>query len=145
MTPYDLGRRFLGVTEISGSGTAPAILWFHSLTGGAAPDEVAWCSSFVSAMCWLALMPRSPSKAARSWLTVGTPVPLTEAVQGDVVVLWRGNDPQPGPAVLDAPGHVGFLDRVDTAFVWLLGGNQDNSVSIAPFPKTRVLGVRRLT
>jgi len=80
-----------------------------------------------------------------TWLRMGVPVDVSAAQRGDIVVLKRGNPSQPGPEVIQAPGHVGFFDRFDGTFVWVLGGNQGNSVSIAPFTYERVLGVRRVT
>jgi hypothetical protein len=89
---------------------------------------------------------RSRSAAARSWLDVGDPVILASAQPGsDVVILSRGAGKQPGPEVVNAPGHVGFYAGRDGDNVLLLGGNQGNQVSIASFPASRVLGVRRLT
>lgn len=110
-------------------------------------DSTPWCSAFVNFIAWLLTMERSKSLAARSWLLVGRPVPLGEAAPGfDVVVLKRGSGKQPGPEVLSAPGHVGFFVGLsaDGKSVQVLGGNQGDEVSIASFPTTQVLGVRRL-
>ena len=82
---------------------------------------------------------------ARSWLRVGTRVPLEEARPGwDVVIFSRGVLPQPGVEVIDAPGHVGFfVARLGTQVV-VLGGNQNDQVCYAAFPEDRVLAVQRL-
>jgi hypothetical protein len=55
---------------------------------------------------------------------------------GDIVILWRISPKS-------IYGHVGFYvcERKNT--LYLLGGNQSNSVSIAPYPKTQVLGYRK--
>jgi len=58
--------------------------------------------------------------------------------------LQRGTGKQPGPEVLDAPGHVGFYAGVEGSKVMLLGGNQGDSVSVSRYPKTQILGIRRL-
>jgi hypothetical protein len=42
------------------------------------------------------------------------------------------------------PGHVGFYAGIEANDVLVLGGNQGDSVSIAPYLKSRLLGVRRL-
>ena len=146
MTAFDLAQRFIGIREVAGLKDHPFIVWALSLCGYTdAHDEVAWCSAFLNAIAWLLRLPRSKSAAARSWLLVGRPVRLDEARPGfDVVVLWRGSAPQPGAHVLAAPGHVGLFAGIEGDDVLLLGGNQGGGVSIARFPKVRVLGVRRL-
>lgn len=139
MTPYDLGQRFVGeITELTGNDHHPLIQWFHMLCalGSDQPDETPWCSSFVNGVCWLLRLPRSKSAMARSWLTVGVPVALEDAMPGyDVVVLERGAFPK---------GHVGFFAGLDAKVVQVLGGNQSNGVTVHAFPRTSVLGVRRL-
>lgn len=143
-----LARRYIGVVlERPGDKDHPLIRWWLSLVGQGleAHDEIPWCSAFVSAMAWQLELPRSTSAAARSWLSVGTMVGL-EAVQPgfDVVVLKRGTGVQPGPTVLQAPGHVALYHSRDAARVMVLGGNQSNGVSLATFPIDRILGIRRL-
>lgn len=149
MTAYDLAQRFVGeIRELPGAAQHhPLIQWWHMLCalGTNQPDETPWCSSFVNGVCWLLRLPRSKSAAARSWLAVGQPVGLHTAVPGyDVVILKRGSGDQPGPERLDAPGHVGFYAGQDPGVVYVLGGNQSNGVTVQAFPRTRVLGVRRL-
>lgn len=139
MTAYMLARRFLGIKEISGKRNHPAITWWLSLCkfGLDAADEIPWCSAFVNAIAWMMDLPRTDSAAARSWLKVGTPVPLDSAVCGfDVVVLERGND--------GVSGHVGFYVSHNDSKVIILGGNQSNAVTEQHFDRFRVLGVRRL-
>ena len=146
MTPYHLAQRFIGTTEVPGATANPQILAMLHLDGKWPKDDsVPWCSAFVNYVAWLLRLPRSKSLAARSWLGVGTPIPLEEAMAGwDVVILQRGTGPQPGPSVLNAPGHVGFYAGRQGKDVLVLGGNQGDTVSIAPYPASRVLGVRRL-
>ena len=144
---FRLAQRYLGVHERAGDQHHPLIQWWLSLCafGLDAADEIAWCSAFVNGVAWELGLPRSKSAAARSWLAVGEPVPLDEAQPGfDVVVLQRGEGPQPGAAVLDAPGHVGFFAGLDADAVFVLAGNQSNAVNVQRFPRWRVLGVRRL-
>jgi uncharacterized protein (TIGR02594 family) len=148
-TPYELGTRFMGIKERPGAlANNPQILAMLQLDGDSwvTNDETAWCSAYVKYVCHLyGDIPRSKRLNARSWLAVGTPVEVEDAMRGfDIVILKRGVDPQPGPDVLDAPGHVGFFSELAPGKVWLLGGNQGNTVSVAPFDVTRILGVRRL-
>jgi uncharacterized protein (TIGR02594 family) len=151
ITAYDVASRFVGLTEVSGPVSNPAVLAMLRLDDASAQDDaIPWCSAFVNYVAWLLRLPRSKSLAARSWLAVGRVIDLHEAIVGfDVVILNRGASPQPGPEVLDAPGHVGFFagwrpGDDGTSVVMILGGNQSDAVSIGSFSATRVLGVRRL-
>lgn len=148
ITAYDLASRFVGARETEGPGSNPLILAMLKLDQTwPAGDDVPWCSAFLNAICWLLNLPRSKKLNARSWLRVGETITLEDARVGfDVVILKRGDGPQPGADVTMAPGHVGFFAGRDEArgLVRVLSGNQGNSVSIASFPAARVLGVRRL-
>jgi uncharacterized protein (TIGR02594 family) len=147
VTPYTLALRFEGLAELPGAVHNPQVLSMLQLVDKSVhDDETPWCSAFVNYCTFLLDTPRSKSLAARSWLRVGTPVPLTDARPGyDVVVLSRGKY-APGPMVLDAPGHVGFYVRTlhTPERVVLFGGNQGDKVCFEEFPAERVLGVRRL-
>jgi uncharacterized protein (TIGR02594 family) len=147
LTHLDLAHRYLGIHEQAGNQDHPLIVWWLSLCGIAGHDEIAWCSAFVNGLAWELGLPRTLSAAARSWLKVGTPIALDDASTDhvDVVVLKRGEGPQPGPEVLQAPGHVGLFHGLDAGGVRLLAGNQSNAVTVATFPRDQVLGVRRLT
>lgn len=141
ITAVDLAQRYVGIRELATTGkNHPLIQWWLSLCGFSmeTPDEVPWCSAFINGIAWELRLPRSKSAAARSWLTVGTPVPDKDAIVGcDVVVLKRNNNP--------AQGHVGLFMGWNGASVQLLGGNQDNGVCVLDFPVARMLGVRRLS
>ena len=145
ITAFDLAQRFIGVKEISGAASNPQVLAMLQLdTGWPKSDDVAWCSAFANYIAWLLRLPRSKSLSARSWLQVGTPVDITDAVPGfDVVILKRGTGGQPGPEVINAPGHVGFFAGLEDKIL-LLGGNQGDAVNISRFPLANILGVRRL-
>lgn len=147
LTHLDLARRYLGIHEQAGTKDHPLILWWLSLCALEGHDEIPWCSAFMNGLAWELGLPRSKSAAARSWLTVGAPIALDRASTSevDVVVLSRGEGPQPGPDVLNAPGHVGLFHGLDAHGVYVLAGNQSNAVTVAPYPRERVLGVRRLT
>lgn len=144
VTAYDLAERFIGIAEVPGSQSNPAILAMLKLDQNwPADDATPWCSAFTNWIAWLLRLPRSKSLRARSWLAVGQPIPLAHARPGfDIVILNRGG-PQ-DPNVIEAPGHVGFYAGVDGPLVFLLGGNQGDKVSVAGFQISSVLGVRRL-
>jgi len=146
ITAFDLAQRFVGIKELPGDQDSPFILAMLQLdVSWPAHDEVAWCSAFVNFVCHLLRLPRSKNLAARSNLQVGRAIDLTDAEVGfDIVILKRGDGQQPGPDVLQAPGHVGFFGGLQGDRVQVLAGNQGNAVSLAPFPVSQVLGVRRL-
>jgi len=143
LTLFDLATRYVGIHELAGNADHPLIRWWLSLCGFPTDvhDEISWCSAFLNGMAWELRLPRSKSAAARSWLAVGQAIDLMEATVGfDIVVLKRGAGDQPGPEVIQAPGHVGLFAGRSS----LLAGNQGNAVSVAPFDPAKVLGVRRL-
>lgn len=149
VTALWIAEAYLGVEELEGQLSNPQVLaWLQAEARWVTDDETPWCSAFVGAVARLLRLPRptgADALRARAWLRSGTLVHLHEAQAGfDVVVLKRGSGVQPGPAVIQAPGHVGFFVAREPGRVKLLGGNQGNAVSYAWFPAERVLGVRRL-
>lgn len=146
VTAFDLAQRFVGIKEVAGEIHNPQIMAMLRLDNEwPEGDEVPWCSGFVNYICWLMRLPRSKSLRARSWLNVGRHISLRDAEIGDVVILQRGSGKQPGADVIDAPGHVGFFaGQSSVKYIHLLGGNQNDSVSVARYPASRILGVRRL-
>lgn len=139
ISAYDLAERFTGIKEIPGKGKSHQIMSMLRLDNNwPEDDEVPWCSAFVNYIAWLLRLPRSKSLMARSWLGVGEPINLQRARKGpDVVVLWRGSKS-------GSSGHVGFYAGYDEEYVYMLGGNQSDTVNVAKFPVDRILGVRRL-
>lgn len=98
-------------------------------------DEMAWCSAFVNWVAMKANYYYNSKLNARSWLDEGLEILYPEL--GDIVILWRINKSS-------IYGHVGFYINSDKNYVWILGGNQSNQVSISKYPKSQVLGYRRL-
>jgi hypothetical protein len=97
-------------------------------------------------IAWLLRLPRSKSLRARSWLLVGKSVRLEEAEIGfDVVILKGGAGNQPGPDVIEAPGHVSFFAGRECNKIIVLGGNQSDAVNVSRYPSSRLLGIRRLS
>ena len=143
---FDLAQRYIGIEEVGGELDNPVILGMLKLDNKwPEHDEVPWCSAFVNRIAWLCRHPRSKSLMARSWLTVGKGITLDQAEPGDIIILKRGSGEQPGPEVLDAPGHVGFYAGRFAGFIEVLGGNQSDTVKVSRYPVKRLLGVRRLT
>ncbi len=128
-----------GVTEIKGRKHNPVIVSYSHTVGfdGVVDDETAWCSIFINWCAKIAGKERTGKMTARSWLNVGedslNPKP------GDVVVLWRESPDS-------WKGHVGLFIGYsdDCEHVYLLGGNQNNSVCIKKYPSDRILNIKRL-
>jgi len=124
----------LGQREVRGAADNARITALFRDAGQTAAlhDEVAWCAAFVGACLERAGRSSTRSLMARSYLGWGAP--LQEGRVGAVAVLSRGNDP-------DA-GHVGFLLGEAGTHIYLLGGNQSDAVTVAAFPKARLIGLR---
>lgn len=94
-------------------------------------DEVPWCGGFVG-YC-LAKADRyivaNPFRAS-AWGSPKEMTQLTKPCYGCIVTFTRSGG-----------GHVGFVVGVDkTGNLMVLGGNQSNKVSIAPFAVSRATG-----
>jgi uncharacterized protein (TIGR02594 family) len=139
-SPYPLhlqaAERELGIQEIKGGQHNPRILAYHAATSlAASDDETPWCASFVNWCLEVTGQRGTQSATARSFLTWGHSVAPEAAQPGDIAVFKRGSSPW--------QGHVGFFVGWDGSNVRLLGGNQNDSVSLASYPSTGLLGIRR--
>lgn len=139
-SPYpwmEFALREYGIREISSRGRTVNVTAYLKATGvGRSNDETAWCSAFVNWCMLMASFPGTGQAAARSWLNWGG-VSLALPVYGCVTVLWRGSRNS-------SLGHVGFFVGFYGDSLLLLGGNQGHAVSIRPYPKSRVIGLRWL-
>jgi uncharacterized protein (TIGR02594 family) len=125
-------RAFIGLREVPGVATAPVIArWLVQLKAWWKDDETPWCGTFVAAVLEAEGFPKPPHwYRARAWLNFGTA--LTHPAVGALVIFERKGG-----------GHVGFLVGQDErGRLMVLGGNQGNSVNVAPFERSRVLGYR---
>lgn len=128
---------FAGIREVRGARANPVIVdMLRRLLPWAKSDETPWCSAFVNEVVYQCGGTPILNAAARSWLKVGRHM-YKDWLPGDIVILHRGNPKS-------WTGHVGFYCRHNSRYVWLLGGNQGNSVSIRAYRRSRILGVRRL-
>lgn len=144
MLNYDVATRFLGQKEIAGAVHNAQIMSMLKLDyDWPDGDEVPWCSAFVNYVHYVAGMRRSKSLKARSWLKIGTEIALNRAKIGDIVILNRGNGSF-NPSDYKGPGHVGFFTCFVDDEVIVLGGNQSNSVNHKYYPKSKILGIRRV-
>lgn len=136
---YEVAKSLIGTKEIVGPTDNPEVVSFFAESGHAwvKDDETAWCAAFIGACLKRAGLHGTKKLNARSYLDWGMSVPSEKMAVGDVVVFSRG-DPN------GWQGHVAFAVKWDKKNIWVLGGNQSNSVSIAPYSRSRLLGVRRL-
>lgn len=129
-----IARAEIGTTERPGLKDNEArILEYLATCGRFTDDETPWCSAFANWCVGRAGLAGTHKANARSWLEWGTS--LTAPKLGCITVLWR-------EARSSAKGHVGFFLENDKSGVRLLGGNQNNAVSILSYPHERVLGYR---
>lgn len=125
----EAGRLHLGVAEIPGPQTSPTIAgWLHKLRAWWSDDETPWCGTYVAHCIDAAGLPLPKYwMRAKAWAEWGSR--LAAPVPGCIVVFER-----------EGGGHVGFVVGRDLrGNLMVLGGNQGNRVSIAPFARTRVL------
>ena len=128
-------EKYIGLKEIKGPEHSPEILqwWKDIKRGGIKDDETAYCAAFVGAMLERSGIKSSRFESARSYLQWGEPLP--EAVYGCIVVLSRPGAPE--------SGHTGFpVGKDEQGRIMVLGANQNDTVSIAPFNIMRVLAYR---
>lgn len=95
-------------------------------------DGDPWCGNFMAYVMSEAgfSLPGQPWRA-RAWADWGTEV---KPQRGAVAVVPRGKSPK--------QGHVFLIDKVEGQWVYGLGGNQNDSVSIAKFRKDRLIACR---
>jgi len=142
---YTLASRFVGVEEVPGSGSNPQILaWLRLDNKWPNDDAIPYCSAFANWIAWILRCPRSKNLRARSWLNVGTPIDIENARPENDVVILRQKITDPGPDIIEHPGHVTFFAGMDGSRILGLGANQHDSVNITLFDRTLILGVRRL-
>lgn len=133
------GRKEIGTKEIKGPKHSNAVLGYgiDARVPDTSSDEIPWCAWFVGAMLEREGIRGTHSALARSYEQKGWGVslPKDELRPGAIAVLNR-----PGGAAWQ--GHVGIVVGSNDTHVFLLGGNQNNQVSIAPFAKSRIVAVK---
>lgn len=134
---FSVAEGYLGVTEYPAAKHNPQILKFYADSGNSwvQDDETPWCAAFVGSVLAQCGIQGTNKLNARSYLEWGQAVDLDKAQKGDVVVFWRGSKD-------GWQGHVAFYSHQDEEHIYVLGGNQGNKVSLAPYKKDRLLGIR---
>jgi len=98
-------------------------------------DSVPWCSAFIEFCLQESGIIGTRSASARSWASWEEEDP--EGLPGSIAVFWR-EDPD------SWKGHVGFLICKDDQSLFILGGNQNNAVTIKEFSYERLLTIRKI-
>lgn len=135
---YQEAERLLGVKEIKGKQHNQEILelWKDAeIPGGATDDETPWCAAFINGCLVRGNKAGTKSGLARSFKYEANKDKfdwLTKPEKYCIGVMKRGTSTW--------EGHVGFVVDFDAKYVWLLGGNQGNAVSVARFPRSSFVG-----
>lgn len=132
--PVIKGFQYINYTETSNRSE------LKELTG-VDPKRTEWCAAFVNAVLEESGIPSNKEHkyplTARAFLDWGISVQTPEP--GDIVVFPRGNQ--------GWQGHVGFFIKEaeinGVLYYYILGGNQNNKVSIALYRANKALGIRR--
>jgi uncharacterized protein (TIGR02594 family) len=126
--------KHLGVKEFVGKEHNPIILgWAKSLSLSTiyTNDEIPWCGLFVAYCCHAqGLQVVDRPLWALNWNKFGNRV--SEPMLGDVLTFKRNGG-----------GHVGIYVGEDATHYHVLGGNQNNSVSVSRIAKIRLNQARR--
>lgn len=130
-----VARAFVGVTEIPGAASNPAILrWGKDIHAPAfTNDDTAWCAVWMNRLCMACQLPMAGTGydllRAKSFMTWGQGMALPAL--GCVLVFQRPEG-----------SHVGLYvgERADAYYV--LGGNQLNAVSYSWIKKARLKATR---
>lgn len=103
------------------------------------PMRIPWCAAFANAVLKKAGHEGTGSLMARSFLSYGKKT--WRPSKGDIVVFKRGRSRR--------SGHVGFYMGETVVrgvrYILVLGGNQRKAVSVAMYPKRKVLGYRKIS
>jgi len=128
-----------GISEWTGIEHNPEVMKYYHDIGHdwVRDDETAWCAAFANWVLKVSGFAWQSTLNAKSFLDLGTAIPLEQAQSGDIIVLERG---KPG----DPYGHVGFLSHYDENAIYLLGGNQGNQVNVTGYSRQKFISAQRV-
>lgn len=110
---------------------------------GVDPVHTEWCAAFINAVLeqqnivGSASVSRNPLMA-RSFLKWGDSVVIPQI--GDIVVFERGNNSWQGHVAI----YLDTVERNNKTYHKILGGNQDDSVTISYYPADQLISIRRI-
>lgn len=128
----------IGQKEVSGKGDNPSIIgyWKHTHIGlPKLSDEIPWCAVFVNFCLEEAGKDGTGVATAESYTRWGNKI--IKPMLGDVVLLTNRADRK--------INHVGFYIDRSPSIIYVLGGNQRDSVCMAGFNERAVVEYRTLT
>lgn len=128
-----VARKYIGTREISGPKHSGVITnWLVKLRAWWRDDETPWCGVAVAAWMQEAGLPYPKEwYRAKSWSEYGSNLQPDRIAPGAILVFDRTGG-----------GHVGLYIGHDDLCYHVLGGNQNNSVSITRIMKARCVAVR---
>lgn len=135
ITPWmDIAKKEMGISEVPGKQDNPKIIDYLETTDYDLPsgyiDEIPWCSAFVNWCLEQSHIPGTNSAWSQSWRKWGKE--LINPEYGAIVIFnWGG-----------IKGHVGFIYDADDNGIFVLGGNQHNSVNITYYYYDNVVDYR---
>lgn len=126
-------EKLLGTKEIQGKLANEKIKDLYADAGSpeVQSDEVPWCAAFIGACLVRANKPSTGTLLARDYLKYGKSLGKKPKLYS-IGVMSRGNS--------SWEGHVGFVVDFNDTYVWLLGGNQANSVNVTKYARSKFLG-----
>lgn len=128
-----IARNELGQVEIAGPENNERIVEYGKYVDmEVVSDSLSWCATFVNYVLEKSGYKGTRSPVARSFSNWGRKI--EGPVYGCIVVLSRGS--------VSWQGHVGFFVGFKGQDLLILGGNQDDSVSIKKYKRNKVLAYR---
>lgn len=122
----------LGTKEILGDEHNPRILEYLKSVGLPGRDEIPWCAAFVNWCLKEAGFNGTGKGLAKSYLSWG--MECGPSI-GAIAIMNRGVD--------HTKGHVSFVLQDNGDFVYTIGGNQRDSVTITTVLRKNIISFRR--
>lgn len=150
-----IAHSYKGITEKKGRDENNLLItsWLKlclpdSYLGAGKFDETSWCSAFIHGVFieaygwnnWIKYVrDKDVNSLAKSWKRVNEgffEVNTKEAQRGDIVILDRGSK--------SWQGHIGIFERMEGNRIYIVGGNQSDTVSVAGFPVWKLENIFRV-
>jgi len=131
-----IARSYIGTKELKGKQNNEKIVRMFAKVGfpQVHDDETAWCAAFVGFCLAENGLSNTHSLWALDYADFGQK--LTQPLLGCIGVKKRYSN---GKVV---GGHVFFIVAASSNWIWALGGNQSDSVSITAIPRREVIAFR---
>jgi len=127
-----IALREIGEKEILGELDNPRISEYLATVNMAGDDEIPWCAAFVNWVLKEAGIGGTNRANAKSYLTWG--YEINDPILGAICVFHRGSK--------SWQGHVGISIDETKSYIYILSGNQEDRVSVRPYRKNKLAGIR---